>query len=54
MDRDADETRTPPIEVDIDEDLDAYDEEIAESFPASDPPAGTQPKRLGDVSGPPL
>jgi hypothetical protein len=45
MDRDTDEARTPPDGVDIDEHLDAYDEEVAESFPASDPPAGIQPKR---------
>ncbi|MBV8425171.1 MAG: hypothetical protein JO349_08260 [Candidatus Eremiobacteraeota bacterium] len=45
MDRDADrdEPKLPPDDLDSDEGLDEYDEEVAESFPASDPPAGTQP-----------
>ena len=43
--KDPKEPRTPPDDVDTDEDLDSYDEEVAESFPASDPPSGTQPKR---------
>jgi len=33
-----------PRDVDIDEKLDELDEELAESFPASDPPSSTQPK----------
>ena len=45
MDRDIDETRTPPSDVDIDEELDPYDQEVADSFPASDPPESVQPKR---------
>ena len=40
MDQDS---KTPPDELDLDEELDDYDEEVAESFPASDPPASTQP-----------
>ena len=43
MDRDRDK-KLPPDDVDEDEDLDAYDEEVAESFPASDPPSSSQPK----------
>lgn len=38
-----DQPHPPPDDVDIDEELDEYDEEVAESFPASDPPAGTHP-----------
>ena len=45
MDQDRDEERLPPDNVDEDEGLDAYDEEVAESFPASDPPSSVQPKR---------
>lgn len=47
MDRDIerDKTRTPPDNVDIDEELDSYDEEVAESFPASDPPSSVSPKK---------
>jgi len=37
------ENTTPPDDLDIDEDLDEYDEELADSFPASDPPESTQP-----------
>lgn len=44
MDNDRDEQHLPPDDVDENEDLDAYDEEVAESFPASDPPSSTQPK----------
>jgi hypothetical protein len=48
MDRDKDgeenETRTPPDDVDTDEHLDAYDEEVAGSFPASDPPSSASPR----------
>ena len=43
MDRDQDEKHLPPDNVDEDEDLDSYDEEVAESFPASDPPGSAQP-----------
>jgi hypothetical protein len=43
MDRDRDQAHLPPDDVDEDEDLDAYDEEVAESFPASDPPSSTSP-----------
>jgi len=42
-DKDLEETKTPPNVVDIDEGLDEYDEELAESFPASDPPSSTEP-----------
>lgn len=45
MDTDRDKDRLPPDDLDEDEGLDAYDEEVAESFPASDPPSGTQPKK---------
>jgi hypothetical protein len=45
MESDRDKNHLPPDDVDEDEDLDKYDEEVAESFPASDPPSGTQPKR---------
>lgn len=41
-DNDSNKPRTPPNDVDTDEDLDSYDEEVAESFPASDPPSSTQ------------
>lgn len=40
---DGDRPKTPPDGLDIDEGLDPYDEELAESFPASDPPASTEP-----------
>lgn len=42
-DDDQDGPKTPPDGLDIDEGLDAYDEEVAETFPASDPPASTEP-----------
>jgi hypothetical protein len=41
---DNDRERPAPQNVDVDEELDELDEELAESFPASDPPASTQPK----------
>lgn len=34
---------TPPTGLDVDEGLDAYDEELTETFPASDPPESTHP-----------
>ncbi|HEY1728965.1 MAG TPA: hypothetical protein VGG22_11370 [Candidatus Baltobacteraceae bacterium] len=37
------DTKTPPDGLDIDEGLDDYDKEVAETFPASDPPASTEP-----------
>ena len=45
MDPDRDKDRLPPDDVDEDEGLDSYDKEVAESFPASDPPESTQPKK---------
>ncbi|MGH7683750.1 MAG: hypothetical protein ACREMT_05355 [Vulcanimicrobiaceae bacterium] len=45
MNPERDKEHLPPDDVDEDEDLDAYDEELAESFPASDPPSGAQPKK---------
>lgn len=44
MDNERDRDRPAPQNVDVDEKLDELDEELAESFPASDPPASTQPK----------
>lgn len=46
MDRDVDhgaKQTPPPDDLDIDEGLDEYDEELSESFPASDPPNSVQP-----------
>jgi len=44
MERDTDlGPKTPPNGLDIDEGLDEYDEEVSETFPASDPPASTEP-----------
>jgi len=43
MERDPDKDHLPPDDVDEDEQLDEYDEEVAESFPASDPPSSIQP-----------
>ncbi len=42
-DEDQDPPKTPPDGLDIDEGLDPYDEELAESFPASDPPSSIEP-----------
>jgi hypothetical protein len=41
MDREPLQTSTPP--ADVDEGLDAYDEELTETFPASDVPASVHP-----------
>jgi hypothetical protein len=43
MDREPLQTSTPPADVDVDEGLDAYGEELTETFPASDVPASVHP-----------
>ena len=43
MDGNLLEKPTPPPEIDIDEGLDAYDKELAETFPASDVPESAHP-----------
>lgn len=43
MERETEQTATPPADVDVDEGLDAYDEELTETFPASDVPASVHP-----------
>lgn len=43
MDRQIVPIPTPPADVDVDEGLDAYDEELTETFPASDVPASVHP-----------
>lgn len=43
MDRDMAEYPTPPADADLDEGLDSYDKELAESFPASDVPESVHP-----------
>jgi phytoene/squalene synthetase len=37
------DTVTPPRGVDVNEALDPYDRELAETFPASDPPESAHP-----------
>lgn len=43
MERELLQNSTPPTDVDVDEGLDAYDEELTETFPASDVPASVHP-----------
>ena len=43
MDREIVQISTPPANVDLDEGLDEYDEELTETFPASDVPASVRP-----------